>query len=58
MRYSMECVDCGNVAESPEGRDPGEMQEFCEMIVEMGLRCRKCGGGLVVGRVAPEEVAR
>jgi hypothetical protein len=54
----MECVDCGNVAESPEGRDPGEMQEFCEMIVEMGLRCRKCGGGLVVGRVAPEEVAR
>ena len=50
----MECVECGNSVLSPDGREPGKLQEYCELIVEMDLRCRKCDG-LVIGRVAPEQ---
>jgi len=57
MRYTMECVDCGIMITSPDGREPGELQEYCELIIEMGLRCRKCDG-LVVGRIAAEQVQR
>jgi ribosomal protein S27E len=53
----MECDDCGNVAVSPDGRDAGKLEELCELIVEMDLRCLKCGDGFVVARVAPAEVA-
>ncbi len=53
MRYTMECVECGNVCISPDGREPDKLQEYCELIVEMDLHCRKCDG-LVVGRVAAD----
>ena len=44
MRFVMECVGCGNQHESPEGRDPTRLEEAIELIDEMGLVCRKCGG--------------
>ena len=51
MRYTMECLECGGIAVSPKGRNPEGLQEYCELIAEMGLRCRKCDG-VVVGRTA------
>jgi len=44
MRFRIECISCGNVAVSPEGRDPGDLQEAAEICIEMDLACRKCHG--------------
>ena len=44
MRFVIECVNCGNRNESPEGRDPAKLEEAVELIDEMGLACRKCDG--------------
>ena len=54
MRFTMECVECGATVISPAGRDPQKLQEYCELIVEMDLACRKCDG-MVIGRVASER---
>jgi len=53
MRFVMECVNCANRVESPEGRDPAKLQEAVELIDEMGLRCRECHGELTM-RVGEE----
>jgi len=44
MRWRIECMECGNAVDSPEGRDQGDLQEACELCVEMDLHCRKCDG--------------
>lgn len=49
----MECVLCGNSTISPEGRDPGKLEELLECVDEMGLRCRKCDGPVAV-RIEPD----
>lgn len=53
MRFRMECVLCGNSTISPEGRDPGKLEELLECVDEMGLRCRKCDGPVAV-RIEPD----
>ena len=51
MRFVMECVNCGNLQESPEGRDPAKLEEAIELINAMGIVCRKCEGEVTM-RVA------
>jgi hypothetical protein len=46
MRFVMECVNCGNRVESPEGRDPKLLEEAIEVVDEMELVCRHCEGAL------------
>ena len=44
MWFVMECVNCGNRVESPEGRDPAQLEKAIELIDAMGLACKKCHG--------------
>jgi len=55
MRFVMECVFCGSRRESPEGRDPAELEELLDVVDELELVCRECEGGVTV-RVAEEGV--
>ena len=51
MRFVIECVNCGNARESPEGREPGNLEAAIEVVDQMGLACRECHGEVTV-RVA------
>ena len=44
MVFVMTCSSCGMSVKSPEGRDPATFQEYLDLIAEMGLRCKVCGG--------------
>lgn len=44
MRFRIECMECGNAQESPEGRDPTKLEEANDLIDQMGLLCRECHG--------------
>jgi hypothetical protein len=56
MRFVIECLVCGNSTESPEWRDPAELEEMIALMDEMELVCGRCQGP-ITARVAGEPVA-
>jgi len=44
VRFTMECVNCGNRVVSLEGRKQDDLEEAIYLIDVMGLRCRECDG--------------
>jgi hypothetical protein len=44
VRFTMECVNCGNRVVSLEGRKQDDLEEAIYLIDAMGLRCRECDG--------------
>ena len=56
MTFVIECLVCRNTIESPEGRDPAELEDVIAVMDEMEFVCRWCQGPITV-RVAGESVA-
>jgi DNA-directed RNA polymerase subunit RPC12/RpoP len=47
----MRCVACGNEVISPPGRKSEELEEARRLVVDMGLKCRKCDGPVQIVEV-------